>query len=382
MRFRPRKAFARTAVSVLLAMAGTACADGDPVAPREEQQPPNPSAGPDPDQILFLRHADGNSTTSHRLTDIYRMNADGTGVRDLTAHPAAYGSLSVSPDGSRVAFASSRSGRSQVWVMNTDGSGLTQLTNMYDAGAPRWSPDGSLIAFQGQESDYRVHVWVMNPDGSNRRNLSRPSIGCGEADGPTRIELIGWMPDGRVAFHRWVCGGEGYRFYTVNPDGSGFARTDFDLNDAWWSPDGSKVAVNRWYGPDAGVYVMNADGSGARRLGGDATRGLPERVFPQSRSDYTPWSPDGTRIVFQSGSASACRSHVANVDGSGLRQLSDLPCSELAFSGWSPAGDRLAFTGWKDGRFDVYTMKSDGTGLVKLTNSIVPLGSPMWLPRR
>lgn len=373
MSFRPHKAFGRMAVALLLPLAGAACADL--LSPGGEQPR-------DPDQMLFLRHADGNSVRpgEYRQTDIYRMNADGSGVQDLTAHPGDYVSLSVSPDGGRVAFTSTRSGQSQVWVMNTDGSGLSQLTHMTSAGAPRWSPDGSRIAFQGTEQhDLRVHVYVMNADGSNPRNVSSPAAGsCSPGDTRTRIELIGWIPDGRVAFSRYVCL-EGYRFYTVMPDGTGFARTDLDLNDAYWSPDGSRVAFNRREEGITGVYVMNADGSGARRLPG--SRSLPERVSPHARSDYTPWSPDGTRIVVQGDSASTCHSYVASVDGSGFRQLTDAPCREFAFNGWSPSGDRLAFTGWKDGRFDVYTLEADGTGLVNLTRSTVPLSSAMWLPR-
>lgn len=372
MRFRPLKDFARIAAAGLLALAGTACADL--VSPPERQ---------DPDQLLFLRHADGNSVpvSQARLTDIYRMNADGTGGQNLTGSPAGYASLSLSPDGTKVAFASSRSGQIQVWVMNTDGSGLRQLTSMYHAGAPRWSPDGSRIAFWGYEADFRAHVYVMNADGSNPRNVSSPAAGsCTATDTQTRIELIGWMPDGRVAFSRYVCR-EGYRFYTVNADGSGFARTDFNLNDAWWSPDGSKVAFVRGEGGFRRLYVMNADGSGVRALVDAGTQSLPDRTLAYRSSDYTPWSPDGTRILFYGESSAKCTAWIASVDGSGLRQLTDAPCGEFEFNGWSPSGDRLAFTGWKDGRFDVYTLRADGTGLVNLTRSAVPLSSAVWLRR-
>jgi Tol biopolymer transport system component len=372
MNSRPRREFARMAGAGLLALAGAACAD-----------PVSPSATPQPqDQILFLRHADGNSVSIYseaRMTDIYLMNADGSGVQNLTNLPAGYASPSLSPDGAKVAFASTRSGTTQVWAMNTDGSGLTQLTNLRHATAPRWSPDGSFIAFLGYGADYRDHVYVMNADGTDPRNVSSPAVGsCSEGDTRTRIELIGWIPDGRVAFSRYVCR-EGYRFYTVKADGSGFTRTDFNLNSAYWSPDGSRVAFTRWEDGQTRLFVMNADGSGVRRLDGAGSASLPDRTRPYARADYTPWSRDGTRIVF---SGQGCSAWVIHADGSGLRQLADTPCQAFAFQGWSPGGDRLAFTGWKDGRIDVYTVKPDGTGLVNLTHSPVPLSAALWVPRR
>jgi Tol biopolymer transport system component len=371
MNSRSRREFARMAVAGLFALAAAACAD-----------PVSPSATPQPqDQILFLRHADGNSVpiSEARMTDIYLMNADGSGVQNLTNHPAGYASPSLSPDGTKVVFASTRSGATQVWAMNTDGSGLTQLTNLRDATAPRWSPDGSFIAFLGYEADQRVHVYVMNADGTNPRNVSSPAVGsCSEGDTRTRIELIGWIPDGRVAFSRYVCR-EGYRFYTVEADGSGFTRTDVNLNSAHWSPDGSRIAFTRWEEGQLRLFVMNADGSGVRRLDGAGSPFIPDRTAPQAGADYTPWSRDGTRIVFW---GQGCSAWVIHADGSGLRQLADTPCQEFLVHGWSPGEDRLAFTGWKDGRIDVYTVEWDGTGLVNLTNSPVPLSSALWVPRR
>src|SRR6266550_3870165 len=83
-------------------------------------------------QIAFTSTRDGNS-------EIYVMNADGTGVTRLTDNPAADGDPAWSPDGTRLAFTSARDGNNEIYVMNADGSGVTRLTNDPNQdGHPAW----------------------------------------------------------------------------------------------------------------------------------------------------------------------------------------------------------------------------------------------------
>jgi uncharacterized repeat protein (TIGR01451 family) len=142
--------------------------------------------------------------------------------------------------------------------MNADGSGQTQLTRSPDFdGGPTWSPDGSRIAFTSSR-DYatlRTEVYVMNADSSGQTNLTRSPKEDGDPD---------WSPDGgRIAFMSTRDGwGE---IYAMNPDGSGqtnLTRRGYSDWDPSWSPDGSRIvfAHSEWW--DADLYVMNADGSG------------------------------------------------------------------------------------------------------------------------
>lgn len=346
----------------------------------------------DQEKILFLRYADATRQNSpFDSLDIYRMNADGTGVQNLTGQLAQYSSLSPSPDGRRVVFQSDRGsgGVAHVWMMNSDGTGLKQLVTDYSS-FPRWSPDGARIAFQKLDTD-GLHVYVMNADGGTPVKVSAPAMqvgnSCGTPSPGTRINLVGWIPDGRVAFTRHYCG-FGYRYFLVNPDGGGFTETQIKLYEAFWSPDGSKVVFPRHEGGYWRVILMNADGTGARVLSTQGThQGLPW-------TGYSPWSPDGKRIVLfadttttqvasERNCTDAALPYVVNVDGSGVQRLMDT-CRGF-FNGWSRSGDQVAFTIFPgSGPFpasvpDVYAVKADGSGAVNLTDSPFWESDPIWL---
>ena len=77
----------------------------------------------------------------------------------------------LSPDGRRVAFASDRSGRSEIWLADPDGINAVQLTSMAEAGAPRWSPDGERIVFQSNREG-QDDVYVIPAVGGKPRNLT------------------------------------------------------------------------------------------------------------------------------------------------------------------------------------------------------------------
>ncbi len=98
-----------------------------------------------------------------------------------------------SADGKRIAYSSSRSGSAEIWVMNADGTGQTQLTHglggrFPDANVPCWSLDGKLITFwAGHESRYG-DVWVMEPDGKNPRRITQTTV-------PANSDDPHWSPD-------------------------------------------------------------------------------------------------------------------------------------------------------------------------------------------
>jgi hypothetical protein len=122
-------------------------------------------------KLAFTSYQGGN-------TDVYTRNSDGSGETRLTTdtnidtHPA------VSPDGSKVVYATKQGGGAfEIYSMSTDGSGKTNLSNHANEDyEPTWSPDGTKIAFTTGR-DGNAEIYVMNADGSAQTNVSRnPSL--------------------------------------------------------------------------------------------------------------------------------------------------------------------------------------------------------------
>lgn len=247
------------------------------------------------------------------------MNVDGSGEFRLTDNAASDVNPAWSPDGTRIAFMSTRDGDPEIYLMNTDGGDVQRLTTSAGSDtSPVWSPDGTKIAFVS-ERDGNPDIFVMSADGAQPRNLTQQ---------PARDVDPAWSPDGaRIVF-------ASYRdapadkpaandLYLMQADGSGVTRLTNDLarNGApKWSPDGSRIAFDFFDGEGvvdgdvAGgdVYLINADGSGQQRLTDDTTGGR-----------QPSWSGDGTRIVFASArnDASTFDLFTVGADGANVTQL-------------------------------------------------------------
>ena len=206
-----------------------------------------PSWSADGSRIVFHSDRDGNG-------EIYLMNADGSGIERLTRHPASDGYPCWSPDQKKILFDSDRGGNFDIWLMNADGSDPRPLTdNPARELAAAWSPDGEQIAYMSDLVG-AFQIYVMNADGS----------------APQRMTMIysnwfpRWSPDGtRLAFHveRDV--------HILQADASALTRLTTDpLNGMYpsWSPDGARIAFMSWRDGNTEIYTMAADGADQTRL--------------------------------------------------------------------------------------------------------------------
>ena len=183
------------------------------------------------------------------------MDPDGHNVQTLLGGPASYQSPRFSPSGSRIAFSSNRDGNFAIYVMNRDGTGLARVTGTSVSGtvdddSPSWSPDGQKLVF-ARSLQLGAALMVVNVDGTGETALT-PVVTSGYLD------WASWSPDGaRIAYTAGGTSG----IYVMNADGSGATRVSplADTTDhPSWSPDGTEIAAHSL---SHGLIVMHPDGS-------------------------------------------------------------------------------------------------------------------------
>ena len=274
--------------------------------------------------------------------EIHVARPDGSEVHKLTSNPRRFSINSDwSPDGQLIAFDSNRvdiEGHKralQVYLMNADGSGVTQLTRGRGFhGSPGFSPDGTRLAIEADWGDEPAlqGIWI---------------IPASDPDGVTQAEAQ------RV---------------TTIPKGA-----EFD-SEPQFSPDGSMIAFTRFKSfekKESAIHVVATDGSGLQRL-------TPWKL----NASHPDWSPDGRMIAFDSGDVQLPGSkgdiYVMGADGSARTRLTDNPGLRTGKPMkldqnpvWSPSGKRLMYVRFHARRFDpesgppggkVIVMNADGSG--------------------
>jgi Tol biopolymer transport system component len=221
-----------------------------------------------------------------------------------------------------------------------------------------------------------AQVFTVNPDGTGLRQVTHGTANAGDNG-------LSWSPDGRTLLYT-LSGPDIDRIVKSGADGSAptvisapCTGTCLGDDDPVYSPDGTKIAFVRAYGPilasgdasDAGIFTMNADGS-------DLTQ-LTQTSVPTSSEDRSPqWSPDGTKIAFVRLNTTAQPSNVTaimvmNADGSNVQQITPFRIS-AAHPHWSPDGKQLLFRNHEYGvqgqSGNLVTMRADGSHRVQLTH--------------
>ena len=307
---------------------------------------------------------------------------------------------------SRIAFTSDRDGNSEIYVINPDGSNVTNLSNNPAADiGPKWSPDGRFLAF-----DSFGGIVIANLKGEI---VGKFAPEANLANGPS------WSPDGKyIAFHSTIDGN--FEIYTMSHTGNNINRlTNDPFHDdscPEWSPNGELITFASHELLDAGfdLHIMRSDGTDVSdslgTWGGTAaicplidwspdgkylaiiSRSL--TIYAREQSSYNQisaecaigypnWSPDGTRIVFAgdecTNNLDRSEIYIINSDGTNLVSLTSNSYGDHRPI-WSPNGEKIAFVSLRDGNSEIYVMNADGSEQTNLTQNQAADDWPEWQP--
>jgi eukaryotic-like serine/threonine-protein kinase len=248
--------------------------------------------------------------------------------KPLIASAAFDGDARYSPDGARIAFASTRSGQSNIWICSSDGSDLRQMTSLdhggFTAGSPSWSPDGKWIAFDSRSPQSASSIFLQDMSGGKPKRLTGP--------GPSDI-VPSWSRDSHWVYFSsdrgggplqiWkvpAVGGEPvqvtrngglesfespdarFLYYTKRGRKSGFWRMPLGSGEETFVPELAAVANRYWENSPQGIYFVAPSKAPVLALfhfaGGGVSRVVDLPVQPAPVHRGITISPDGRSFLY------------------------------------------------------------------------------------
>ncbi len=299
--------------------------------------------------------------------DIYLMNPDGEDQINLTSNPGYYDFPKWSPDGMKIFYLYKQESTVDLFAMNLDGTNQINISNLSvplrGVSDPDLSTDGTKITFSSSFEAINGEVYVIDTDGSNLTRLTNNS----DAEGQPR-----WSPDGSMIV--FSLNGD---IYIINPDGTDLTNL---TNSPWYenlpvfSPDGSKIAYILYpenSSNNSDVYTMNIDGSNTLNVSN----------YTSSKA-YPNWSPDGQYLLFSEWVDDSNKWDIIkiNPDGTVMSNLTNSIESDQE-PVWSGDGSKIFFTSTRDGNSEIYLMNPDGSNQLNLTNTNENDYHPQFQPR-
>jgi len=281
------------------------------------------------------------------------------------------------PKDDKIVFSSYRSGSWELWTINPDGTGLTQLTNTPDdERAAKWSKDKKRIVY----STNRGELWTINSDGTHSRKLPLKT--------PKNDQPV-WSPDGSMIIFvsyivipkedsdiwAWERKAEGKRWRE-----SQFILPIFERNGMEsfpsFSPDGKHIAFSLRISSFPKkvieeIYVVELE-TGKRKQITNTDVNLSHIVNIQ-----VDWSPVDDTLAFASNRANNYDIWTVTASGEKLKQLTDSPAYDASPS-WSSDGSKIAFVSTRSGSMEIWIMNADGSNKRQLTNDGGNNKEPSW----
>jgi TolB protein len=397
------------------------------VAHKESEYSPSLSA--DGKWIVFTSEQAGQS-------DIFRVHPDGSGLEQLTSDPAFDDQGALSPDGTTLAFVSTRgAGNANIWLLDL---ATKKCRNLTGSGAgnfrPDWSPDGKWIAFSSdRDANAGVYpgqwellqstgIYIIHPDGTALRRVTKSG---GFAGSPA------WSQDSsRVLFYEtdetgaYLAKSARSRTEIVSIDVISGDRRQYTASNETklspqWLPAGRISYIVRSGDEKEGLQIWNSDRTITSVVKGpvrrpswsrDGKQVVYERILHRAATEhlvsttsrdpdfelilsepFPSFSPDGRKLLYSAYGGNGTNTsdtsiQIMNADGSDERTLFHKAGYSAFDAVWSPAGDVIAFC---VGRYfrapglpasQIAVMNPDGSGFHAVADDGMNNGFPSWSP--
>jgi len=226
-------------------------------------------------------------------TFLFTIDVESGEQRQLTSHTRDNFGARFSPGGETVAYHSTRTGNSEVWLRHLDGRPETQMTNhpAWDL-YPDWSPDGRQLIFVSDRDGGVFKLFIANRDGGNVRLLVDQTLSFPAQSPVNRTLIARWSPDGgEIAY--MVVGDEKEALWTIGPDGEGARKRLEDVTGFDWYRDSQRAIITRRRGSEEQLIAI------------DLETGYEQTLYTGALTEFDV-APDGNAVAFCFG-----RGHVA-----------------------------------------------------------------------